>query len=720
MKNIRFLLSIWLLLLSSVTIAQQEQTKQKLTLRDAVVNYSLYGKYIYGLKWRPETNEYTFVNDKFDAIKISKTNQSKNKDLITSKEVISITKDSVKSIYSYKWINKNTLYIKDDTTIYLIDIQKKQLKNKFVLSSKAENIFYDKNANAIAYTIDNNLYLLTKDGKNIQITNEPKGIVCGQIVSRNEFGINKGIFWSPKGNFIAFYRKDERKVSDYPLVDITTRVASVKPIKYPMAGMTSEIVWLGVYNIKTGKTIYIENGTTDQYLTAVTWGPNEKYIYIGILNRDQNHLWLNKYDITTGKKVKTLFEETNDKYVEPENPLFFIPGKDNQFLWLSRRDGYRHFYLYNTDGKLIKQVTKGKWEVTEFLDFDKKGENVIYAAANPTPIETHIYKTSLSSGKTVDLTPEEGTHSAKINTYANLFIDAYSNTKTPKIYEVKNLSGKKLYTITKSDNIADKYLFGKMKIFTIKADNKKTDLYCRMIYPPDFDSTRKYPVLVYVYGGPHVQLITNSWLGGAQLWLYYMAQEGYIVFTLDNRGSSNRGFAFESIVHRHLGQTEMRDQMQGIKYLENLSYVDTSRIGVDGWSFGGFMTTSLMLNYPKTFKVGVAGGPVIDWKYYEVMYGERYMDTPQENPEGYKETSLLNDEKIKTLKGRRFMIIHGAIDKTVVWQHSLLFLQKCIDDNVPIDYFVYPRSEHNVRGYNRIHLLAKITDYFNTFLRDKN
>jgi dipeptidyl-peptidase-4 len=273
-----------------------------------------------------------------------------------------------------------------------------------------------------------------------------------------------------------------------------------------------------------------------------------------------------------------------------------------------------------------------------------------------------------------------------------------------------------LKTVKKSENPLQDYNFGKMRIFTLKADDGK-QLYSRIILPPDFDPHKKYPVLVYVYGGPHVQLITNSWLGGAQLWLYYMAQEGYIVFTLDNHGSANRGFDFESIVHRHLGRQEMKDQMKGIEYLKHLAYVDTNRIGVDGWSFGGFMTVSLMLNFPGTFKVGVAGGPVIDWKYYEVMYGERYMDMPQENPEGYKETSLLNDEKIQTLKGRKLMIIHGALDATVVWQHSLLFIRKCVENNVPVDYFVYPRAEHNVRGYDRIHLLTKITDYFNTFLK---
>ncbi len=705
-----FLISI---LLAFPTIAQ----KKNLTIRDAVTNYKLYGDYIYGLKWQPGTKNYTFVSDDFSSIKMSSATSKKDKVFLTLEDIKKLTgNDSLTHLPSYQWLNKELIRFKADTEIYIVNIKTKKLLSKFILPGNAENAVYNEKANAVAYTVKNNLFLLLNNGNTVQITDEPEGIVCGQIVSRNEFGINKGIFWSPQGHYLAFYRKDERKVSDYPLVDITQRVATVEPKKYPMAGMTSEIVWLGVYDLKSGKIRYIENGASDQYLTAVTWGPQEKYIYIGVLNREQNHLWLNKYEVATGQKVKTLFEETNDRYVEPENPLFFVPGTNDRFLWLSERDGYNHFYLYDTEGKLIRQVTKGPWVVTEFLGFDKAGKDVLFTATEASPLDNRIYKASLNNDNIVEISRESGTHSAILNEEAGLLFDNYSDTVTPRIYTIKDFSGKLLKIVKKSEDYTQKYTFGKMKIFTLKADDG-SDLYSRIIFPPDFDKSKKYPVLVYVYGGPHVQLITNSWLGGAQLWLYYMAQEGYIVFTLDNHGSANRGFDFESVVHRHLGQLEMKDQMKGIAYLKQLPYVDTTRIGVDGWSFGGFMTVSLMLNYPETFKVGVAGGPVIDWKYYEVMYGERYMDMPQENPEGYQEVSLLNDEKIQTLKGRKLMIIHGALDATVVWQHSLLFIRKCIENNVPVDYFVYPRAEHNVRGYDRIHLLTKITDYFNTFLK---
>jgi len=235
-----------------------------------------------------------------------------------------------------------------------------------------------------------------------------------------------------------------------------------------------------------------------------------------------------------------------------------------------------------------------------------------------------------------------------------------------------------------------------------------------MILPPDFDATKKYPVIVYVYGGPHAQLVTNDWLGGASGWDFYMAQEGYIMFTLDNRGSANRGAAFENIIHRQLGVIESQDQMTGIEYLRSLGYADMDRIGVHGWSYGGFMTTTLMTDHADVFKVGVAGGPVINWELYEIMYGERYMDMPQENEEGYANNNLLN--KVEKLTGR-LMLIHGTADPVVVWQHSLNFVQKCVEKKVLVDYMVYPGHEHNVRGYDRIHLMRIVTRYFEDHLK---
>ncbi|HEY6905822.1 MAG TPA: prolyl oligopeptidase family serine peptidase, partial [Ignavibacteriaceae bacterium] len=294
----------------------------------------------------------------------------------------------------------------------------------------------------------------------------------------------------------------------------------------------------------------------------------------------------------------------------------------------------------------------------------------------------------------------------------NLFIDSYSSQDVPGITNIVDINGKVLNNILTAGNPLLDYRIGKTKIFTMK-DDAGFDLYCRMITPPDFDSTRKYPVIVYVYGGPHEQLIVDDWLGGGTLWFNYMAEKGYIIFTLDNRGSAYRGLRFEQEIFRHLGSKEIEDQVEGVIYLKSLSYVDSTRMGVHGWSYGGFMTTSLMTRTPDLFKVGVAGGSVIDWDYYEVMYTERYMDTPQTNPEGYAESNLLN--YVGNLKGKLLMI-HGTSDPVVVWQQDLMFCKKAADLNIPLDYFPYPGQEHGVTGKDKLHLYSKITSYFDDAL----
>jgi dipeptidyl-peptidase-4 len=497
-------------------------------------------------------------------------------------------------------------------------------------------------------------------------------------------------------------------VTGYPLVDVTARIAEVENTKYPMAGMTSEEVKLGVYDLAKGVTIYMKTGEPkDQYLTSVTWAPDGKSIYIGILNRDQNHLKLNQYDVATGELIKTLFEEMHPKYVEPETPMYFNPDNPEEFIWLSEMDGYNHLYLFGKDGEMKKQLTKGEWVVTRFLGFYGK-DLVYFVSTMESPIQQNIYSLNLKDGQINRISPDHGTHTAYISKNGKYLIDIYSSTESSRTYKLISHKGKEIRVIKEDKQPLKEYKLGEMEMLTLKA-NDGTDLYCRLIKPADFDASKKYPVIVYVYGGPHAQLVTDSWLGGAGLFLNYMAQQGFVVFTLDNRGSANRGRDFEQAIFRNLGDVEIKDQMVGVEYLKALPYVDAERIGADGWSYGGFMTTSLMCRQPETFKVGVAGGPVIDWQYYEVMYGERYMDTPQDNPEGYEKANLLN--YVGNLQGH-LLLIHGTSDPTVVWQHSLLFVKEAVSKGIQMDYFVYPGHGHGVGGTDRIHLNQKIADYF--------
>ena len=542
---------------------------------------------------------------------------------------------------------------------------------------------------------------LLVDGKLVE-RGDGYNVVLGESVHRNEFGINGGLFWSPKQSKLAFYRMDQSMVVDYPLVNTKAREAEVMPIKYPMAGMQSHWVTVGVYEPDSGKLVYLNTARDtsvherEMYLTNVAWSPDEKYVYIAKVNREQNHMWLEQYDAATGDFMKVLFEETNARYVEPCEPMMFTP-KGDQFLWFSMRDGYKHLYLYNADGSMVKQVTKGEYEVEGFIQFDK-------------------------DGKMWRLTLDKGTHSVVLNEDGTSFVDVYSSVEVParamwnsvKYGKNGQFSKHTAHEFYRAENPMKDYAMPNVKLGTIKAADGKTDLYYRLITPPNMKPGEKYPTLVYVYGGPHSQLVTDSWLAGGNLYFLRLAQQGYVVFTLDNRGTDNRGFEFESCTHRRLGEIEMADQMEGVKFLQSLPYVDKDRMGVEGWSFGGFMTITMKLAHPEVFKVGCAGGPVIDWKWYEIMYGERYMDTPQENPDGYEATSLLN--KAKNLQGR-LLVIQGAEDNTVVPQHSTEFIERCINNFKQVDYFAYPHHEHNVLGRERLHLYQKMFQYYEDFLK---
>ncbi len=579
-------------------------------------------------------------------------------------------------------------------------------------------------------TKDGNLYV---DGLLVE-RGDGYNIVLGESVHRNEFGINGGLFWSPKNNKLAFYRMDQSMVVDYPLVNTKARETEPKPIKYPMAGMQSHWVTVGVYEPAAEKLVYLNTArdTTvherEMYLTNIAWSPDEQYVYIAKVNREQNHMWLEQYDAATGAFMKVLFEEENPRYVEPCEPMIFLPsnGKrlpgSDQFLWFSMRDGYKHLYLYNSDGTLVKQVTKGEYEVEGFIQFDKKGENIFVYANKDNPAGRDAFRVNLKDGTMWRLTTDDGTHSVAINEEGNCFVDVYSSVSVPgraiwnsvKYGKNGQFSKHSAHEFYRSENPLKDYAMPTVKLGTIKAADGKTDLYYRLITPPNMEQGKKYPTLVYVYGGPHSQLVTDSWLAGGNLYFLRLAQQGYVVFTLDNRGTDNRGFEFESCTHRHLGEIEMADQMEGVKFLKSLPYVDQDRMGVEGWSFGGFMTITMKLAHPEVFKVGCAGGPVIDWKWYEIMYGERYMDTPQENPEGYEAASLL--DKAKNLEGH-LLVIQGAEDNTVVPQHSTEFIERCINNYKQVDYFMYPHHEHNVLGRERLHLYQKMFQYYEDYLK---
>lgn len=716
----RFIFICYLLVSCGLITGVQAQ-KKNLTMQEAVIGQwrQFYPETMWQLQWRAKTNEFTYQN-KYDMM--VSTVKGKTAVLFSTKNIAEGLKKSetgieLKYLPRVSWIDKNIIQFNAKGKLVQYDI----VANKPIFiaetNSKAENKVFSNESKMFAYTLKNNLYVSNSNGAEVAVTdNDNKNIVSGQSVSRNEYGIDGGIFWSPNGENLAFYQKDESSVTSFPIVDINTRVGDLREEKYPMAGMGSEVVRLGVYNISNKKTIWIEptDFGNNQYLTNISWDANSKYIYIQVLNRASNHMKLNKYDAITGAFVKTLLEERDNRWVEPQHKLLFLKNNPRQFVYQTNNNGHNHAYLYNTEGKLIKQLTKGNFDVTAILGFDIEERNMFYMSTAVSATDRDAYKVNMKSGKTTRITTANGTHNVKVSADGKYLLDDYSSLNVPRVINLATTKGKIIKNLLTAKNPLKNINMGEITLGTIKSADNKTDLHYRMIKPANFDPNKKYPVIVYVYGGPHAQLVLNRWLGGARLWDEYMAQQGYVMFTVDNRGSANRGKEFEAVIHRNCGQAEMADQMKGVEFLKSQPFVDANKIGVFGWSYGGFMTISLKTNYPKTFKVAVAGGPVIDWKWYEIMYGERYMDTPQENPEGYAKTSLIS--KAKDLKGK-LLICQGAIDKTVLWQHSLNFVRECVKNNVQVDYFPYPRAEHNVHGKDRIHLMQKVTNYFDDYLK---
>ena len=633
----------------------------------------------------------------------------------------------IRSLYyaQFPYGSKTLVLVSNGDERMLIDWK----QHKKVWSQNCKNESYEEwcpQSRAVAFVRNDNLCVTDAKGKTNQLTSDgSREIVYAQSVHRDEFGIYKGTFRSNDGQHLAFYRMDQSMVADYPLVDIDTRIATETPIKYPMAGETSHKVTIGVYDLESGNTIYLNLGDpTDRYFTNITWSPDNKCIYLIELNRDQTDMQLESYDARTGNKIATLYHEHNDKYVHPMTPITFLPWDSSKFLLQSEKDGYNHLYLFNTKGEQLKQITSGKWVVLDLMGFNITRKEAVILSSECSPIQNNIYSVNIDNGKRTlldngkgchaNVSEADGGHKMALSPTGKWIVDNYTEPKVPRNIDIINVSTGKCTNYFKANDPWIGYNVPEYSCGTIKAADGATDLYYRMVKPVNFDPKKKYPTIVYVYGGPGIRNVEARWHYWSRGWETYMAQKGYLLFILDNRGSCDRGRAFEQATFRHLGDEEMKDQIKGVEYLKSLAYVDSTRMGVHGWSFGGFMTTNLMTTYPDVFKVGVAGGPVIDWKWYEVMYGERYMDTPKTNSEGYASSSLLH--KAKNLKGK-LQIIIGLNDPTVVPQHALSFIKACIGAGTQPDFFVYPGEPHNMRGHQSTHLHERITQYFEDYLK---
>ena len=739
-----------------IALPDNVMAQKKFTLED--LNFG--GKNFQNM--RAENRYTTWWGDQIvhldkDKCTIVNPNTLKETTLFTLDDINNIPSKSnidrtVRSLYqvSFPSANQPLVQIATGKELLTVNFKTKWIEDAIEIVPGTQVQAYNKMSGAMAYVLKDQLFVCDKAGNINQLTTDgSRNIVYGEAVHRNEFGIKGGLFWSPSGNRLAFYRMDQSMVTDYPLVHIPevdwkpakgeSRIATPEPTKYPMAGEKTHNVTVGVYDINTKKTIFLDAGDpTDRYFTNIQWSPDSKTIYMFELNRDQNDCRLVAYNAESGKKIARepcqsakiggaynaesgkqiaeLYRETDAKYVEPTHPILFLPWNANQFVMLSQKDGYAHLYLFNKNGKQIKQITKGNWVVMDVLGFNNKTKSIVYVSNECSPIQRNTWAVNVENGTRTLLDNGKGYHYATLSDGGKYLVDNYTEPSVPRKIDIITIGTKRPAIknwLAAKDPWAG-YSVPEYSSGSLKADDGTTDLYWRMVKPVGFDPSKKYPTVVYVYGGPHAHNVDASWHYGSRSWETYMAQKGYLLFIIDNRGSENRGKAFEQATFRQLGQVEMRDQMQGVKYLKTLPFVDADRIGVHGWSFGGFMTISLITNYPETFKVGVAGGPVIDWKWYEAMYGERYMDTPETNPEGYAKTSLL--PKAKELKGK-LQIITGLNDPVVLPQHCLTFIKACIAAGTQPDFFVYPGEPHNMRGHQSVHLHERITQYFEDYLK---
>lgn len=700
------------MVLMTTLSATAQTSRQLLSIEDVVLNRDLTPK-SYPTRWVGAEDAYAVVE--MNEMVAYDARTGRRRVLITVEELGSLLGAEMRSFPAYSFEDSGALVVNAHNRRYVIDLKSKSILSQNAIPTGGANLTRQSGEGALyAYTKQNNLYLFDGEREVAVTSYDDPNIVCGQTVSRNEFGISGGIFFSPDAKKLAFYRKDESRVTDFPLLDVTTRTGTLKNVKYPMNGMPSEHISLGVYDIATGKTIYLNVTDFDEerYLTNITWSPDSERIYIQVLDRAQHNVHLNSYNASTGELVRQILTEHNDRWVEPQYPLVFLESDPTRFIYATdNRDGYWNLYLCDDAGN-ISRLTKTDASV-QYVGQDAK--SVYYTSAEVSPVDNHLFKVDLATGKQTRLTAAEGWHTVSLSKSGRYFIDTYSSLHVPRVVELARTDGKPSRELFRAEDPTVGYNYAPIELGTVKSADGKYDNYYRLIKPLDFDPTKKYPVILYVYGGPHSQMVQNTFLAQLRRWEMHMAQRGYVVFVMDNRGTSNRGAEFEKAINRQCGQVEMADQMAGMEWLMSHEWVDRDRIGVHGWSYGGFMTISLITNYPEVFKVGVAGGPVIDWQWYEVMYGERYMDNVQNNPEGFAKTSLIN--KVKDLKGK-LLICQGAVDNVVVWQHSLNFVRECVSNNIhSIDYMPYPVAEHNVYGRDALHLYNKITNYFEDYLR---
>jgi dipeptidyl-peptidase 4 len=719
MKNLIYLF-VGLLVSIGAEAQNDIVSKKDITLKDAL-GYTFYPKSIDDIQSLKDGDYYVVLNRNSKGSRIDKYSYKTFKFVET---VVDGSKISVNSFTSY-------LFSPDESKVILTTDQKAIYRHSYT----AQHYIYDlktgeiiklsdsyeqeptfsKDGSKIAYVRDNNIYYKDlKSGQTHQVTHDGEfnKIINGVAdwVYEEEFGFVRAFDWSADGKYLAYIKFDE---SEVPEISIDIFGKELYPnqmvFKYPKAGEKNSDVSLHIFELSSNDTKNVEvNEQGDFYIPRIMWN-NEKHTLVYTwFNRLQNHMQINSVDAVS-LKSNNLYTEKDEKYVDLSDDIQFL--KDNSFVLTSEKDGYRHIYHYSSTGKLINQVTKGNWEVTKLYGIDQGAKRIYYQSTENGSINRGIYSVKLNSKSKRKLKTDESTNNASFSSNFNYFINISSTANTPAKYELYSSRGKKLKVIEDNSDLSSRmqnFKVSKKEFFTIKLENN-VELNAWMMKPLDFDESKKYPVFMYVYGGPGSQTVQNSWGYSNYFWFSMLAQKGYIVVSVDNRGTGGKGADFKKCTYKELGKYEIEDQIKAAKYLSSLDYVDQDRIGMFGWSFGGYMTSLAMTKGADVFKAGIAVAPVTNWRFYDSVYTERYMSVPSENASGYDDNSPINH--VGLMKGK-YLLVHGSADDNVHYQNTMRMVESLVQANKQFDLFIYPDKNHGIYGGNtRMHLYTKMTNF---------
>ncbi len=596
--------------------------------------------------------------------------------------------------------------------LFLYDLTTESFRELTLSKEEQSNVQFSPDGSKIGFVRSNDLVVLDLDSvKETRLTNDgAEHVLNGHFdwVYEEEFSIIDGWRWSPDGKSIAYWQLDENRVPKYFLWNYEPQHAESTETRYPQPGDPNSIVKIGIVSLETAKTVWVDLGANDDiYIPRIYWTPKSNSLFIERLNRAQNTLEMLAADPLSGT-TKILFTEKDDAWIDIYDDMTFLPST-NQFIWSSERDGYKHLYLYDMDGKLVRQITKGEWEIDFLNGVDEKNKLIYFTATKKSLLEKHFYVIGFGGLGLQQLTKEEGTHTINLSPDYQYFIDRYSTIVQPPKQVLYSASDSLIRVLEDNPmDILKEYSMGEANFFTFKTSDG-VELYCSMVKPLAFEQAKKYPVLFDVYGGPGSQTVGNVWGGSDYLWHQMFAQKGYIVVSVDNRGTGFRGKAFKQITYKNLGKWEVNDYIETAKYLGSLPYIDNNRIGIWGWSYGGYVTLQTMCLGADFFKTGVAVAPVTHWMYYDDIYTERYMSTPKENPAGYSESAPINHAS--QLKGN-LLIVHGTSDDNVHWQNTITMVDSLIKANKQFETAFYPGKDHSIRGgVTRQQLFTKITEF---------